>query len=186
MNNPIDMEGRPADNKTIMRLYSAFAASLLLLLVPHMAFCVIALLLFTGTLIAAYGVRGKEEDKESLTANHATFLIRTIWIGSVMALLTTMAGSAYLLAYADDGPLTMCANNAAQAIVNSGMQPDYGQLNMMMQPCIDEYIHGNMNEIVTALLIAGGLPLLYFVFRLAKGLSRARKGHRIGDVKSYL
>jgi hypothetical protein len=55
-----------------------------------------------------------------------------------------------------------------------------------MQPCVDAYVSANKVVLAVSVVIAALLPLVYFAYRLAKGLSRARKGHRIGDNKNWL
>jgi len=59
------------EQKPIVRLYAAFVASVLLSFVPHFFFAAVALLLFTGVMIAAYIMRGRAGE-QSLTENHAT------------------------------------------------------------------------------------------------------------------
>lgn len=172
------------EEKTILRVYGAFAATLIFMLVPHVGMCVIAILLMLGTTIAAYAVRRKAE-AHSLAADHMTFIIRTIWIGSGLALITTALASGYMLATADMIPLQSCSDQVAQTIINTGTQ-DVAVLQAMMQPCINGFIAGNMGVLTNAVIMAAGAPMLYFAYRLAKGLSRARKGHRLGNVKSWL
>ena len=170
--------------KTILRVYGAFAATLIFMLIPHIGMCVIAILLMLGTTIAAYSVRRKAEP-DSLAADHMTFIIRTIWIGSGLAAITTALASGYMLATADMVPLQSCSNHAAQTMANTGTQ-DPAAIQALMQPCIDGFVNGNMGVLTNAVIIAAGVPMLYFAYRLAKGLSRARKGHRLGNVKSWL
>lgn len=173
-----------AAEKTILRVYGAFAATLIFMLVPHVGMCVLAILMMLGTTIAAYTVRRKSEPG-SLAADHMTFIIRSIWIGSGLAALTTAAASAYMLATADMVPLQSCSDQVAQTIINTGTQ-DVAAMQAMMQPCIDGFISANMGVLTNSVIIAAGAPMLYFAYRLAKGLSRARKGHRLGNVKSWL
>ena len=172
------------EEKTILRVYGAFAATLLFMLVPHIGMCIIAMSMLLGTMIAAYNVRRKAE-AHSLAADHMTFIIRTLWIGSGLALITTALASGYMLATADMVPLQSCSDRAAQTIINTGTT-DTAALQAMMQPCIDGFISGNMGVLINAVIIAAGAPMLYVADRLAQGLSRARKGHRLGNVKSWL
>lgn len=40
--------------------------------------------------------------------------------------------------------------------------------------------------LVSFIIFCGGPIILYFVYRLANGLSRALKGHRIGNVNKWI
>ena len=173
-----------AETGKIMRVYGALAASLILLLLPHVAFCAMALLLFMGVMIVAYVMRGKA-DVQSLTHDHMTFIIRTIWIGSLFALVTTVIAAVYMLGYADQSPLMPCAEQAMNA-ASASTPADMKQIDALMQPCVSAYVSANKVVLAVSVLIAGLLPLVYFAYRLAKGLSRARRSHRIGDNKSWL
>lgn len=173
-----------SEEKNILRVYGAFAATLVFMLAPHIGMCLVAMLMMLGTLVASYTIRRKSEP-QSLAADHMTFIIRTLWIGSGLALITTSLASGYMLATADMVPLQSCSDAAAQRIIETGTT-DTMALQAMMQPCIDGFINGNMGVLTNAVIIAAGAPMLYFAYRLAKGLSRARKGHRLGNVKSWL
>ena len=67
--------------KAVLNLYAALGASLILSVLPYMHAAALSLAFFTGVLIAAYVLRGKTENN-SLIENHATFVIRTLWIGA--------------------------------------------------------------------------------------------------------
>ncbi|MBU0859672.1 MAG: hypothetical protein KJ667_07020 [Alphaproteobacteria bacterium] len=172
------------EEKIILRVYAALAASLILMFVPLLSVAIVSFVLFIGTMIAAYTIKRKAEPL-SLSADHMVFITRTIWIGSLLAIITTSIGAAYMLAYADRYPLMECSQRAADQILASGAQ-DMKTLNALMMPCIDGFLALNMQTMIIALVISATLPLVYFAFRLARGLTRARKGHRMGNNKSWL
>ena len=172
--------------KTILRVYGAFAATLIFMLIPHVGMCIIAILLMLGTTIAAYAVRRKAEPG-SLAADHMTFIIRTIWIGSGLAAITTAMASYYMFMTAELLTLSNCIISTGE---NFATRPyseyDYFAFEKDMMRCIQDFTNDNSSVLFVSLLIAEGAPMLYFTYRLAKGLSRARKGHRLGNVKSWL
>ena len=176
------------EEKKILQVYGALAAALVMMLIPHMAACVVALLLLTGTLVMAYGVKRKAE-AHSLAADHMSFILRTIGIGSLMAVLTTTVASVYLLQMADLSPLQPCADRLSSQLLNSPApetMPDVAQMSAVVMPCVHPFVMQNRDVFMAALLIAAALPLVYFAYRMAKGLSRARRGHRIGDAHKWL
>lgn len=173
-----------SEEKTILRVYGTFAAALVLMLLPNMLVCILALALMAGVLITAYAKRRKA-DPHGLIADHMTFIIRTIWLGNGIAVISTAIASIYMMKRANHLPLQDCSHTAAQHILDSGAQ-DMQTINSLMKPCIDGFIAGNIPVLIASVAIAATPPMLYFAFRTAKGLNRARKGHRIGDVKSWL
>lgn len=166
---------RAPEEKKILRVYGAFAAALVMMFVPHAAACVLALLLFSGTMTAAYIVRRKSE-ADSLTAGHMTHIIRTMWIGSAMAFLTTIVATLFMLPQINYDPVNACTEpyQAAMAAGDSAAAID------SLRQCLDEFMATNMPVLMMATVMAAALPLVYFLLCLARGLSRALKGHRIG------
>lgn len=169
------------EDKIIMRTYAALAASLLLTFVPSATFAAIAMFLFCGVMIAAYILRGKAE-KNSLIENHMTYIIRTIWIGSFFAGIFIGIGSVYLISVMDVSSMMSCGQEmmdaGAAAMSNS-------ELMEIMEPCMKVFLKDNWGAILMVTLFCGGPVIVYFVYRLAGGMNRALKGHRIGNVKSW-
>lgn len=171
------------DNK-ILCVYAALIISLVLMLVPHVVAGALSLLLFMGVLVGGYVLR-RRNDSGGLMADHMTFIIRTIWIGSGLAVLTTTVAALYMHFNADPTPLADCSQNVADAVLG-GATPDLQSLAAMMQPCIIRFLSENDIVMTIALLVSAGPPLFYFVLRIARGLGRAKRGHRIGDHQSWL
>lgn len=171
------MEDTKERNK-IITLYAVLFFSLIGGFVPHVLFAVIAILLFIGGMIAAYSARGKAEP-HSLTANHMTYLIRTIWIVSLMVFVTTLAAGFYVLGAYDPTPVNACA----ERLMN---MTDVAAMEQMVRPCMDDFVRVNFQVFMIGLLIAAGPVIPYFLWRLLKGLNRARNGYRLADEKSWL
>lgn len=167
------------EEKIIKNVYAAFVVSLFMTFLPNLPAAVIALVLFLGVMIAAYILRAKSGE-ESLMHDHMTFIIRTIWIAGLFGLFTITTGSFYLLQNMDQTLLHVCAQQA----IDSG-STDVVAMSKMIQPCMDDFVMANKGVFLTSTIISA-LPLIaYMLYRLAKGIARAAKGHRMGDNKSW-
>ena len=179
MTNPHDQ----ALQKKILNLYAAFGAALLLSFVPFLSAMLISLLLFVGVLIAAYVMRSGAKDGD-LMENHMTFVICTMWIGGLFALISITAGSIYLFYAIDVTPLIPCMDNLLQA------NPDIHSIDLQVmlevyKGCFGDYFRANTKVFIIASIIGVGPILVYFVVRFARGLSRAIGGYRIANAKSW-
>jgi len=177
------MTSENQEQKKVIHLYSAFAAALVMTLIPSMIFAVISLLFFTGVLIAAYVMRNGNE-KGSLAENHAAFIIRTIWIAGIFASVTITAGCAYLLTQVDNSPLQPCTD-ALLAHAGGLAQGNTAALSSVITPCVDDFVQVNMSAIMIAMAISAAPILLYFIIRFSRGLSRAMNGYRVANPKSW-
>jgi uncharacterized membrane protein len=172
-----------AEENRILNVYGALAFSLILMLVPHWAAALLSLIVFSGVLTVAYRLRRKAQP-HGLMEDHMTFVVRTIWIGLLLTFVTTVIGGLYMLVTMDQRPLQSCAAQAAEMLLANNT-PDMNALNNVMQPCLTEFMQVNAQVMMMALLISAILPLIYFAMRIARGMGRARGGHRIGNVKSW-
>lgn len=163
------------EKKNVLRVYAAFGAALILSLVPTMFAAMFSLFLGTGVLVAAYIIRSKS-DHGGLSENHMRFIIRTIWIGSLFALITTAIGSAYLFFNLDNTPLTPCLSGFlanAETITNlNGLKGAFGG-------CYEPYWVINAHTFIKSGIIVALPILVYFAARYARGLSRAMNGYRV-------
>lgn len=179
------MNKKDKEQKDVIRLYSAFGASLLLMLVPSTAMAVFSGLLFLGVLIAAYVMRRKSVP-ESLCENHATYIIRTIWIGGFLSVVTMSAATAYMLPNIDNAPLQPCAGNLVSQAQDLAQNENVAALSRLMQPCMDEFMNLNGRVFLVAVAITAIPVMLYFLVRFWRGLSRANGGYRIANLKIWL
>lgn len=177
------------DQRRILRLYAAFGAALVLSVLPYMLAAFLSLVLGLGVLIAAYILR-KDTAEGSLMENHMTFVIRTIWIGSFLALLTTSAGSIYLFQSLDNTPLLPCIENLIGML--SAITPDTSveALQELMSQeiiyaCVENYMKANLRVFIGAGVLVAGPVLLYFIIRYARGLSRAMGGYRVAHPRHW-
>ncbi|GJL86060.1 MAG: hypothetical protein DHS20C02_18350 [Micavibrio sp.] len=172
------------EQKKVLQLYSAFGASLVLMLVPSAIVALVASILFLGVLIAAYIMR-KGAEPSSLQENHMIYIIRTIWIGGLFSILTMVVASAYMLSRIDNTPLEPCSqslmSNAAKLAENEDMM---GLMNVI-KPCMDGFISINAQVFMIAMAISALPILLYFIIRFSRGLSRALSGYRVANPKNW-
>jgi len=165
----------------VLNFYALMGAALVMSFLPFISAALLALLMFGGGLIAAYIVRGRRGG-QSYAGNHLTFIIRTIWIASLFSLVTMIAATIYILTYYDPGPVQACAEQIVSAAASA---PDIMALQSMIQPCMDEFMRVNGQVFLVGGVIGIAPIVIYFVYRLSSGLSRAIKMHRIGDNKSW-
>lgn len=172
-----------SEQKTLNMVYGALAAVTVLTLVPVMSVAVIALLLFIVVFIALYVVKAKAK-ADGVVENHMIYLIRTIWISSLWAVVTITLASLYLLPNYDPAALESCTNTVLDMAVASST-PDTAAMSAAMQPCMETFMEENKGVFLIASLIGAGPLLLYFVYRLFKGGSRAVKGYRLANPKAW-
>jgi uncharacterized membrane protein len=181
---PVPKSGQNPELKPIAHVYGAFVAALLLSFIPDPLFAVVSVLFFAGVLVAAYIIRRKSET-DSLTENHMTWVIRTIWIVCLFSFITTAAGGIYLWTQLDYSAMEPCSANMGEYILSQGENISNKQLLALAEPCKDEFFAANMRAFIIAATIAA-LPLvLYLVLRITKGLSRAIKGYRIANPEEW-
>lgn len=167
------------EEKIIKNLYAAFVVSLFMTFLPNFAAATIALVLFIGVLIAAYVLRGKSAE-ETLIHDHTTFIIRTIWIACLFGLFTGTASMIYMLTNLDVTGFQLCAEQ--NGIIQT---TDPNVLYNISKICMDDYMAANYSVLITSVIIAAGPLVIYMLYRMAKGIARAAKGHRMGDNKSW-
>ncbi|HOO80903.1 MAG TPA: hypothetical protein PK513_00175 [Alphaproteobacteria bacterium] len=180
MNEQPQSHGR----KSVLNLYAALGASLILSVLPSVTAAGLSLVFFLGVLIAAYHMRGKVEE-HSLIENHATFIIRTLWIGAFLTLPTMGLATAYMMSGIDYAPFEVCAqalaNKGVAWMESAGMMEVYG----LVEPCVEGFITENKVLFINAVVIAGAPVVIYMTYRLIKGLSRASKGYRLAKPKGW-
>ncbi len=168
------------DQKKIIGLYMIFGISILLCMIPHIAAAIISMPALLFALVVAYRMRaGMAED--SLKHNHATYVIRTIWIGSFLASVTVIAASVYLFYTLDNAPLMPCL----ERLVSVDPEKALMMIDSLFGPCYGPYLSANLHVFIVGGAIAAGAPLAYFVLRFIRGFSRALKGYRVTKPKAW-
>ncbi len=177
-------EDAAKEQKTVIAVYGALCASLIVSCIPSLIMCFVSLVMFTGVLVVAYVIRGNALP-ESLAENHMTYVIRTIWITSLIVAVVTTAGSLTLLPNINQDPAQPCIQEIVDKIL-SGVMPGVEEMSAMMEPCKEAYMAANrMLFLITAIIAA--IPVFsYLIVRIRRGFSRARGGYRLANPKAWL
>ncbi len=182
---PQQFENHDTDGKSaIMNLYAAFGVCLVLSAIPIAAAAVFSVLAFPAVLIAAYIIRRKYE-MHSFAENHASYVIRSVWISALLSLFTSIVATFYMMSRIDYSPFNSCANDASSRGVDWIEGAGFSDVYAMIEPCAEPFMMVNHVLFVNMALIIGVPILLYLAYRLAKGASRAMKGYRLADNKSW-
>lgn len=156
--------------------YGFLIVSVVLNFIPNMYALAASVMLWLVTLIAAYLYRARDSE-DGLMYNHMTYLIGTIWIGTTLIVIG--AGIAGWWVF-NEGDRT-AINGLMTSLQTTGVLDE-----ATTQMFTDQYISDNKNLLLTASAIGVGPAILYFVYRVSNGLSRAAKGYRIANPKSWL
>ena len=147
--------------KTVKKVYAALGVTLLAAFIPSTIAAIAVVLLLTGTLIAAYSIRRKSEP-ESLTANHMAYIIRSIWISSLVGAIATAIALVYVLSSYDPGPIQNCLNN----VMGSPQGVD---------SCLSDFVATNKTVFIIGTIIAAIPVTGYSLWRLFNGSKAALK-----------
>lgn len=166
------------DLKVIHNLYAALTVSIILAFAPSMAIQTLSTILFTGVFIAAYIFRGLAEET-TLAWNHITYLIRTIWIGSLFLTIAIIAGATWFYQVGDHSLISLYMQQVSDGMAN-GYTNNY-DVHSLSRDYLDEN-----KEVLVPIAITCAVPcLLYIAYRIVKGLSRALKGYRLKNLDSW-
>lgn len=169
------MELKRQKNK-INALYIFLVVSTVLSFVPNASAQILSLALITLVLIAAYLYRHREEE-DSLLYNHMTYMIGTIWIGTAVMMVGMFLLGFWVYAQGDHTIIHNTVNN-----FQNGVMYDEAAMRQVMQ----DYLSANQSFLIKASLPTIGPAILYIVYRVANGYSRAMKGYRIAKPTSWL
>lgn len=156
------------EQKTILQIYYALIASVILSILPSIVAQTFGFILFIVIFMATYYFRHKSDEK-SLTHNHTQFIIKSIWVSSLV-LLAGM-GAAYLF-----GDHSIIYN--AVDYVKAG--------NFFTESQLNNIIMNYMKENIFVFLFTLMPCLIYLIYRLCKGTVHAQKGQLIPNLKSWL
>ena len=169
------MENTPHKN-TINALYIMLVISTVLGFVPSITAFLLSMALWFLVLVAAYIYRAKDKE-DGLLHNHMTYLIGTIWIGTSFIVLASIVGGYWIWSQGDS-----TAFEAFATSLESGAVPSEDD----MMNTLTDYYMANNSLILKVSLVTIAPAVLYFVYRISNGFSRACKGYRIANPKSWL
>lgn len=174
-----------AGQKAVLNLYAAMGVTIILSILPFASAALAASVFFIGVLSAAYMLRGKAA-LESFLENHATYIIRTLWISSLFAGITITLASFYMVGNIDYAPFESCAQKLSGMGLAAAESASFMQIYPYIEPCVDAFVSANHTVFINMTIIAGGPVIVYMAYRFFYGLSRARGGYRLANVKSWL
>lgn len=169
------MDTQKQQNK-INILYGILIVSTVLSFVPEVTLQIFSFILLALVLIFASYYK-KTDKVDGLLYNHMTYMIGTIWIGSAMLLLGMIAGGIWVHGSADNS-----AFDAMMAQVEGGNIPTAEDL----KATAASYMEINKRLLITSTIVTVGPGVLYIIYRVATGMSRAYQGYRIANPKSWL
>lgn len=161
--------------KKITALYSAFALCVMMVCVPLMSVQNWAAILSLLVLISAYILR-KKSPADSLEAHHATFVIRSLWIWSLVLILG-MAGAGWVVSQNGD---MAAITHLVDSVMNGAILSE-DEINN----AFNDYIATNYDLILKTTVMWLAPAQIYGVWRIARGMSRAWKGYRVHNPSSW-
>lgn len=163
------------DIKTITSLYGLVCVLIISQFVPLHSVQIAGFILFPVSLIAIAVLRHRN-DKDSLIHNHMTYLWRTLWIWSLLLSIALPLAGLWVYSGADHSPI----QNLIEDIIK---RTSYTQEELY--GVLKEYMYLNKNLLILAGTTCIGPTILYIVYRLAKGMSRAFKGYRMAHPRAW-
>lgn len=165
--------GEPGDHsereqKSVQRLYGALCAAVILQFVPLVVSQIIGTVFLSVVLIWAYVAR-RGAETESLRHNHATYIIRTIWLWSLLFAIGLVAFAIWFVSF-------------MWAPLENVMLGGETDTQALMQSLVNE----NMRQFSVMGMATLGPSILYIAYRIGKGLTRALKGYRLANPKAVL
>ena len=159
------------EQRHVNRIYGAMVAMLIFSCVPQTVFQAVALILMLYAVPGAYVLR-RRFPRDSMVWNHMEYLILTFWISSLICVVGLAGYVAYVL--------TTLSAAEIEATLESLMQ-SFADAATTGQVTLSDAVRRQGFAALAALAPS----FVYFIYRIAVGLARAVKGHRIGNVKAW-
>lgn len=156
------------DQKDTAGMYLMFSAGIIMNFVPVLTSQFLGLCMILVALIGAYLYKAKSR-LDSLTYNHMTYLIGTIWVSSFLLLIGMIIAVIWVYQLGDHTVIMEVVTGA-----NNGVLFTQDELETVMQ----NYIQRNMTLLLTATGTTLGPGLIYIIYRVTNGLRLAVRGDR--------
>lgn len=153
----------------ISSLYAVLLVVTIGSFVPYMGIAGICSIMFVVVFIALYVYRARAVE-DDLLHNHTTYLIRSIWISSLLMII----GFPIFYVMGDHFVIEQMYQNVAAG----HSIPTQNDLHLLSA----QYMKDN----VSAAIISFAPCVLYFLYRLLRGTERAIKGYRILNPRGWL
>lgn len=138
-----------------------------------------AQVIFLVLFILLYMFRSKADEK-SLLDNHMTYLIRTIWIGSLFFCIGFIPGCIW---FWEIGEHRLMLDYVADITGGVYLDPIIAQT--AYEEMMTQYMTVNKSLLIKIGIITLGPSLVYMLYRMVKGLLRGAKGYRIMNVEAW-
>lgn len=160
---------------TILSLYGLCGCAALLGGLPSYAAQNAGLILIPILLILVYILRMRAR-LDSLEYHHFTFIIRTLWIYSLLAGIGAIGASWVVYRDGDSSAI-----DALIGQIQSGIPPAQQDL----EATGHSYIDANMNLILRSMMLWMSPAFLYMIWRVTRGSMRAYKNYRVHNIYSW-
>lgn len=165
-------------NRTaILGFYAVLSLVVIFTSLPNFSLQNIGYTLITIALIVAYVARARWPRNDSFEENHSTYIIRTIWMYSLIFLIGASIASWLIWQNAN----TTALDNLSNSIL-SGAFPTLETLDSSAQ----EYLSDNMDMMLKVTRVWICPSQLYLVWRILQGGGRAFKNYRVAHPKSWI
>lgn len=158
-----------------LSLYIGLLVAVISGCLPDMSMQGLSTILVFVVLTVGYFFRARAK-QDDLVWHHATFVIRTVWIWSIFAIIG-MIGAGYQIYSQGDASMI----DAFMSQVMNGLIPTDADI----QNVSDSYMAANENLMIAATLIWIAPAQVYALWRTYKGLSRALAGYRVQNLYGW-
>lgn len=173
-------EDRDKQSKIVKNIYAGLVAITCLQFVPIMSIMIVSSIILM-VLFGAFYVYRSKYGKGSLVENHMTYLIRTFWIGSLYLTIATILAVIIFWYYGDHSYLFDFIEDYRDGEFGVNVAAMLAAYNQM----IINYSVDNKSIMIIVSLIAIVPGVGFMVYRVAKGMVRAMKGHILKDKNSW-
>lgn len=155
--------------------YFLLLVSYLFMFVPLAPAMGLSLVMMVGVVFAAYRLRG-QTDREGLSGQHATYIIRTFWLSSFFFLAGVFLATSIIWSNGDMSALNDMAMRVGegQAMTEQDIAQSYAL-----------YYQTNKAVIWTASAVGVGPFIAYVLWRMGKGYHLLYKRRGFADAKSW-
>ncbi len=157
------------DQKDTLGMYMMFSAGIIMQFVPMLTAQTLGLIMILVALIGAYLYKAKSA-MDSLTYNHMSYLIGTIWISSLFLLIGIIIATIWVYQLGDHSVVldVMTGVNNGRLFTQDELQTE-----------LENYMIQNMTLLITAAGTTLGPGLIYIIYRVTNGMRLTVRGERI-------
>ena len=163
------------ERMSIIFFYTLCALLAAIACVPLMGAQNIGLTGILFALILTY-IKRSFSEVDSLEHHHLTYIIRTIWIYSLFAAVGIL-GAGWMIY--NDG--NNAAIEALTSMIEQGSAPTEGDI----ETTVNTYLADNQNLILQSMVMWMLPSLLYFIWRIGRGLERGWKNYRVSNIYAW-